>query len=122
MPGRACGQQRPAGHRHERSELERLVSILARPPFRPPLRLLKEVGEPLGGALPVVCVLQLLPGSPDLARYARDGSGPCEPDLETSGSAGIDTGSVPALHQRGDSGRFQSAATVRDDGHHFGQR
>ena len=57
----------------------------------------QEVGQLVERLLPVVRVLQLLPGSPDLARHPCDGSGPCEPDMEIGGPAGIDTGSIPAL-------------------------
>ena len=52
-------------------------------------RLQQEVGESLGSGLLVVRLLQFLPGSPDLARYPCNGSGPHEPHMESGGPAGL---------------------------------
>ena len=38
-------------------------------------RLQHEVGEPMGRILPLVCLLQFLPDSPDVKGDACDGSG-----------------------------------------------
>lgn len=45
-------------------------------------RLLEEVGEPLGGALPALRLLQLPPGSPDIAGDACDGGWGCGSHLD----------------------------------------
>jgi hypothetical protein len=47
------------------------------------------MGEPLGRALPLVCLLQLLPDSPILARDSCDGSGDHGSRVGLGGIAGV---------------------------------
>ena len=78
--------------------------------------LLKEVGEPLGCAVPVLRLLQFLPRASDLARYACDGSGAGNSDLESGRFAfNVTLGHYPGSAQEPDHERRWSALPHQSD-------
>ena len=68
----------------DRRGFAQLIKVYALAPLEEQRR-----GKPLGGVLPLVCVLQFLPDSSDLAGCACDGSGNYESALGSSGTLGL---------------------------------